>query len=159
MAMKRTVVVAAGVSAALLSASAAIAAANGIFGHPQADRIGTFQTIEERLEPVADAAQADTDASRTTAAAAPTAPERSNTATAAQESSAPASGREVHDAATSRDLVPAPATTASPTDATVPGNDQFEGEHETDEHEDEAENPDEHEDEHDVEHPGREDDD
>ena len=48
---KRSVVVAAGVSAALLGTSGAFAVANGIFGPRRADGIGTFRPIEQRLVP------------------------------------------------------------------------------------------------------------
>ena len=52
MAAKRSVVVAAGVSAALIASTGAFAVANGLLGDRPADRVGTFQpTAELRLMP------------------------------------------------------------------------------------------------------------
>jgi hypothetical protein len=48
---KRTVAVAAGVSAALLASSTAFAVANGILGSRPNDKVGTFGMIEQRLVP------------------------------------------------------------------------------------------------------------
>ena len=48
---KRTIAVAAGVSAALLASSTAFAVANGILGARPSDRVGTFGMIEQRLVP------------------------------------------------------------------------------------------------------------
>ena len=49
MSTQRTVIVAATVSGVLVSASAAFALWSGLFGAGQADRVGTFQAIEQRV--------------------------------------------------------------------------------------------------------------
>ena len=49
---KRTVVVAAGISAALLASSSAFAVANGIFGAQRTDPVGKFDVTDQHLAPV-----------------------------------------------------------------------------------------------------------
>ena len=51
MVAKRSVTVAAGVSAAFLASSTAFAVANGVFGGSRAEHVGTFRPIEARLAP------------------------------------------------------------------------------------------------------------
>jgi hypothetical protein len=51
MVARRSVTVAAGVSAAFLASSTAFAISNGVFGARRAERVGTFRPIEARLAP------------------------------------------------------------------------------------------------------------
>jgi len=51
MAVKRSVTVAAGISAAFLASGTALAVANGVFGASRAEHVGTFRPIEARLAP------------------------------------------------------------------------------------------------------------
>jgi hypothetical protein len=51
MVARRSVTVAAGVSAAFLASSTAFAISNGVFGAGRAERVGTFRPIEARLAP------------------------------------------------------------------------------------------------------------
>jgi len=51
MTRQRTVLVAGAISALLLSASATFAVSSGLFGSGRAERVGTFQAIEQRLSP------------------------------------------------------------------------------------------------------------
>lgn len=48
---KRTVAVATSVSAALVASTTAFAVANGIFGAPPSDRVGTYHVVEQQLAP------------------------------------------------------------------------------------------------------------
>jgi hypothetical protein len=51
MVVKRSVTVAAGISAALLASGTALAVSNGVFGASRAEHVGTFRPIEARLAP------------------------------------------------------------------------------------------------------------
>ena len=51
MAPKRSVTLAAGISAAFLASSTGLAVANGVFGASRAEHVGTFRPIEARLVP------------------------------------------------------------------------------------------------------------
>jgi hypothetical protein len=51
MAPKRSVTVAAGISAAFLASGTALAVSNGVFGASRAEHVGTFRPIEARLTP------------------------------------------------------------------------------------------------------------
>jgi hypothetical protein len=51
MALKRSVTIAAGISAAFLASSTSLAVANGVFGASRAEHVGTFRPIEARLVP------------------------------------------------------------------------------------------------------------
>ena len=60
--MKRRnrVLVAGGISAALVAGSAAFAFANGVLASQPVDRVGTFQEIEARVSPAAPAPSTET---------------------------------------------------------------------------------------------------
>jgi hypothetical protein len=143
---KRTVAVAAGVSAALLASSTAFAVANGILGSRPNDKVGTFGMIEQRLVPAESPA-------RTTAPH--SAPPRVTTTTAARALSIapaeaarhespdtnapgvtpnePAAEQEPDEHSTPKPTIVAPASTTPTTHttaSTVPKEDDHE--HETD---------------------------
>lgn len=128
MAAKRSVVVAAGVSAALIASIGAFGVANGFIGDRPADRVGTFEpTAELRLVPAVASAGPESEPTPTTARgddSPSTAGANSDTAPAATEqpttNGSSRSGDRSADGGSA--VEPPPAVPAAPTTARQGGS-------------------------------------